>query len=90
MREGSREAQRDKPMAIMDVNETEVAKLFSACGVKTMIHGHTHRPASHQTAEGVRHVLPDWDCDHVDGGKQRGGWLAITADGKLHRHHLGQ
>ncbi len=89
MREGSREAQRDKPMAIMDVNEGEVAKLFSACGMKTLIHGHTHRPASHETAHGVRHVLPDWDCDHGDGGRPRGGWLSISSDGQLQRHTLG-
>ncbi len=88
MREGSREAQRDKPMAIMDVNDGEVAQLFSSSGVQTLIHGHTHRPATHETAQGVRHVLPDWDCDHTDGGKPRGGWLAITSDGKLQRHML--
>ncbi len=92
MREGSREAQRDKPMAIMDVNAGEVAKLLAASGVQTLIHGHTHRPASHHSEEGSRHVLPDWDCDQLDGnGEQvaRGGWLAITADGQLHRHTLG-
>ncbi len=85
MREGSREAQREKPMAIMDVNEGEVAKLLATSGVKTLIHGHTHRPASHETVAGVRHVLPDWDCDLPEGGNMRGGWLAITADGKLQR-----
>ena len=90
MREGSREAQRDKPMAIMDVNEGEVAKLYAASGVRTLIHGHTHRPASHETAQGVRHVLPDWDCDHQNAGKARGGWLIIDTDGKLHRHDLAQ
>ena len=89
MREGSREAQRDKPMAIMDVNAGEVAKLFSTSGVQTLIHGHTHRPASHETAQGVRHVLTDWDCDRGDGGKPHGGWLAISSDGQLQRHTLG-
>ena len=92
MREGSREAQRDKPMAIMDVNAGEVATLFASSGVKTLIHGHTHRPASHETAAGVRHVLPDWDCDQGDDASvtsPRGGWLAITDDGRLHRQTLG-
>ncbi len=87
MREGSREAQREKPMAIMDVNEAEVAALFATCGVQTLIHGHTHRPASHETALGMRHVLPDWDADQADGSAVRGGWLALTEDGRLHRHH---
>ncbi len=89
MREGSREAQREKTMAIMDVNEGEVAKLFASSRVKTLIHGHTHRPASHETAAGTRHVLTDWDGDHANDGDRRGGWLAITADGRLHRHTLG-
>ena len=91
MREGSREAQRDKPMEIMDVNADEVAKLFAASGVPTMIHGHTHRPASHRSIDGTRHVLSDWDCDQADmgpGRSARGGWLAMTADGQLHRHTL--
>jgi UDP-2,3-diacylglucosamine hydrolase len=92
MREGSREAQRDKSMAIMDVNEGEVAALFAASGAKVLIHGHTHRPASHETAAGERHVLTDWDCDHLDDAGNtlsRGGWLSMTSDGRLRRHTLG-
>jgi UDP-2,3-diacylglucosamine hydrolase len=30
----------------------------------------------------VRYVLPDWDCDAMP---QRGGWLAIQADGTVER-----
>ncbi len=88
MREGSREAQRDKPMAIMDVNPDQIAALFTQFGVQTMIHGHTHRPATHETGHGMRHVLPDWDFDAGDGSPVRGGWLAMTADGRLHRCQL--
>jgi UDP-2,3-diacylglucosamine hydrolase len=30
----------------------------------TLIHGHTHAPASHDLAPGaVRHVLSDWELD---------------------------
>lgn len=49
---------------IMDVNQDAVAAAMRAHGVKRMIHGHTHRPATHhfdldgQTAERI--VLGDW------------------------------
>ena len=80
MREGSREAQKEKSMAIMDVNPAEIERLFDAHDIKLMIHGHTHRPDIHQTAGGTRYVLPDWDCD---GDALRGGWIALGSDGKL-------
>ena len=82
MREGSREAQRDKPMAIMDVNAGEIARLFDAYAVTLMIHGHTHRPQVHVHDGRVRHVLPDWDCD---ADVARGGWIAMDADGEILR-----
>lgn len=82
MREGSRQAQRDKPMAIMDVNAGEIARLFDAYAVPLMIHGHTHRPQVHEHDGRVRHVLPDWDCDSE---VVRGGWIAIDAAGELVR-----
>jgi UDP-2,3-diacylglucosamine hydrolase len=85
MREGSRDAQRGKTMAIMDVNPAEIDRLFDDHHVTLMIHGHTHRPASHRGAHGMRHVLPDWDCDTP---VARGGWIAIDAGGELHRQTL--
>lgn len=82
MREGSREAQRDKPYT--DVNAAAIIALFEETGASVMIHGHTHRPAKHiQTAGStsrVRFVLPDWDCDTE---VARGGWLALNADGSF-------
>lgn len=85
LREGSREAQRDKPTDIMDVNPDVIERLFAQYQVRLMIHGHTHRPAVHHSLSGTRHVLPDWDCDH---GTPRGGWLAIDTHGQCHRHTL--
>ncbi len=82
MREGSRDAQRGKAMAIMDVNGNAIERLFAEHQVRLIIHGHTHRPAMHRTDGGVRHVLPDWDCE---GTAVRGGWLALAADGSLTR-----
>jgi UDP-2,3-diacylglucosamine hydrolase len=33
---------------IMDVDEKTVLDVMHACGVRTLIHGHTHRPAIHE------------------------------------------
>ena len=85
MREGSRQAQRDKAMEIMDVNSGEISRLFDAYGVTLMIHGHTHRPQAHTGNGRVRHVLPDWDCDAE---VIRGGWIAINAAGEIQRVNL--
>ena len=82
MREGSRQAQRDKPMAIMDVNAGQISRLFEAHSVTLMIHGHTHRPQIHEHDGRVRHVLPDWDCD---ADVVRGGWIAMDAGGEILR-----
>ena len=50
----------------------------------TLIHGHTHRPASHALAPGqVRHVLSDWSFDHGQVG--RADFLRINHSG-LSRH----
>ena len=85
MREQSRAAQRNKTAQIMDVNQAAITRLFADSGALRMIHGHTHRPASHATKIGGKHcvrvVLPDWDCDVGDVTKRRGGWLGIRGDG---------
>lgn len=87
LRAASREAQRGKPMEIMDVNPQAIASLFEATGADLMIHGHTHRPALHaMSIEGkthLRYVLPDWDCESEP---RRGGWIAIDRRGVFHRH----
>jgi UDP-2,3-diacylglucosamine hydrolase len=55
-----------KAESIMDVDDSAVAAAFRASGATRMIHGHTHRPATHRTdIDGVpreRIVLADW-CD---------------------------
>lgn len=67
-----------KAMAIMDVTPAEVERALHAAGVTRLIHGHTHRPATHRgELEGVpteRWVLPDWD---LDAQPPRGGYLGI-------------
>ena len=81
MREGSRAAQKEKSMEIMDVNSVQIAALFKTHQVSVLIHGHTHRPGVHTYAEGIRYVLPDWDCDS---DVRRGGWIALDSEGELH------
>jgi UDP-2,3-diacylglucosamine hydrolase len=62
---------------IMDVNAQAVAEAFRASGVRTLIHGHTHRPAVHElTVDGKpvrRIVLGDWHA--------QGSVLAWSASG---------
>ena len=64
LREQSGEANSNKPEDIMDVTPDEVVKVMAEHGVKTLIHGHTHRPAVHDLEvdgqPGKRYVLGDW------------------------------
>jgi UDP-2,3-diacylglucosamine hydrolase len=84
LRNDSREAQRAKSYAIMDVNERAITSLFDATATSILIHGHTHRPARHELewrgASRTRYVLPDWDCD---ANPPRGGWLELHEDGSF-------
>jgi UDP-2,3-diacylglucosamine hydrolase len=81
MRKSSSEAQQNKSTAIMDVNQDAVAALCQSYSGSILIHGHTHRHATHQEAHGARYVLPDWDYDHAI--PTRGGWLRLDAGGEL-------
>ncbi len=63
-RMASQEANKEKSMEIMDVNQDAVASMLREHGVAHMIHGHTHRPKVHRfdlngkTAQRI--VLGDW------------------------------
>jgi UDP-2,3-diacylglucosamine hydrolase len=65
LRSESRAQTRMKANDIVDVTPEEVPRIMSQYGVRTLIHGHTHRPAIHklqvndQTAQRI--VLGDWD-----------------------------
>jgi UDP-2,3-diacylglucosamine hydrolase len=52
----------------MDVNTQAVDSVMSNHQVKTLIHGHTHRPDRHQHSHGERIVLGDWHAK---------GWYVI-------------
>jgi UDP-2,3-diacylglucosamine hydrolase len=79
-------ANQNKSSEIMDVNADAVAAAIRAASVSMVVHGHTHRPGRNVlSVDGnrcERWVLPDWDCDHLEGGeKARGGWMVIDEDG---------
>jgi len=63
-RDASRAQTAGKSDAIMDVNEESVVEAMIAHNVRTLIHGHTHRPAIHEfQIDGLdsrRIVLGDW------------------------------
>ncbi len=67
IRQLSGEATAEKPADIMDVNQQAVEDMMRKHGVLRLVHGHTHRPASHQfqlagqAAERI--VLSDWRAD---------------------------
>lgn len=74
-RAGSKAMASNKAEDIMDVSPDEVIRQMSALGQKTLIHGHTHRPAVHDLsvdgAPARRIVLGDWDS--------HGWYLEISA-----------
>ena len=65
LRSESRAQTRMKANDIVDVTPEEIPRIMQAFGVKTLIHGHTHRPAIHKLQLGEqaakRIVLGDWD-----------------------------
>ncbi|MBO9552543.1 UDP-2,3-diacylglucosamine diphosphatase [Pseudomonas sp.] len=77
LRSESRAQTRMKATEIVDVTPEEVPKVMAAHGVRTLVHGHTHRPAIHKlVVDGEparRIVLGDWD--------RRGWTLQVDAQG---------
>jgi UDP-2,3-diacylglucosamine hydrolase len=65
LRSESRAQTRMKANDIVDVTPEEIPRIMQEFGVKTLIHGHTHRPAIHKLQLGEqaakRIVLGDWD-----------------------------
>jgi UDP-2,3-diacylglucosamine hydrolase len=58
------------PAEIMDVNPDTVADYLMRYGVHRLIHGHTHRPATHRHrlpdgSSATRIVLPEWHEDRA-------------------------
>ena len=78
VRAASEAAKQVKTMDIMDVNATAVATLLAQYPGAHLVHGHTHRPASHvhevQHAQRQRWVIPDWHAG-------RGGYISADESG---------
>ncbi|MGI6409359.1 MAG: UDP-2,3-diacylglucosamine diphosphatase [Thiopseudomonas sp.] len=74
LRAQSRSRTRMKASEITDVNPGAVLQAMRSHSVRTLIHGHTHRPAVHELPEGQRIVLGDWDSH---------GWYLQLENGQL-------
>lgn len=76
LRSRSEAEKRRKPAPIMDVNPEAVVAAMEESAADAMIHGHTHRPARHETDIGGRKVerwvLPEWSAN--------GGYLRCEDD----------
>jgi UDP-2,3-diacylglucosamine hydrolase len=77
LRNESQAQTKQKADAITDITPAEIPRVMAKYGVRTLIHGHTHRPNTHtlevngQSAQRI--VLGDWD--------QQGWALQIDANG---------
>jgi UDP-2,3-diacylglucosamine hydrolase len=48
----------------VDVDEAEALRWMRDANAATLVHGHTHAPATHSLGPGaVRHVLSDWHIE---------------------------
>lgn len=74
LRAQSRDRTRMKASQITDVNPAAVQQAMQRHSVRTLVHGHTHRPAVHKLPEGQRIVLGDWDSH---------GWYLRLEHGQL-------
>ena len=75
-----RSTQNFDPQEWADVDTDAALAWLQRAGAADMVHGHTHRPGSHELAPGVtRHVLSDWDLD--DHQRPRADLIRLTRDG---------
>ncbi len=74
------------PVTLADVDEGAARAAMQAVGADTLVHGHTHRPATQPFGGGTRNVLSDWHLDpdaegHAGHGAARAEVLRWTASG---------
>jgi len=83
LREESQQANSEKNYEIMDVTPSEVISVMEQHQQSLLIHGHTHRPATHDlnltTGPAQRIVLGDWEAY---------GWYLLANDEGLHLEKL--
>jgi UDP-2,3-diacylglucosamine hydrolase len=74
----SRQSQAAQLMST-DLDANACRALMAEASAKTMIHGHTHRPAEHDLGGGLKRVvLSDWDLDATP---PRGDVIRLSAAG---------
>ena len=79
-------------IADADVNAGAARELLLAAGAKTLIHGHTHKPAEYSLGDGLqRVVLSDWDLQALPARAQvvrltSAGLQRISADEVISPH----
>ena len=79
VRSQSEARQRDPGMVWADVDHPAARDWLNQANARTLIHGHTHRPAVHDLGDGMqRIVLSDWD---VDAHPPRAQLLCLSASG---------
>ena len=59
MRDASQKNNSNKDISIMDVTPNAIQEFFAEHRIDLLIHGHTHRPNTHQINSGTRIVLGD-------------------------------
>ena len=69
----------------VDVDTATALEWLRATHSHTLVHGHTHRPATELLAPGyTRHVLSDWELDHASAARAQvlrwraEGWARLT------------
>jgi UDP-2,3-diacylglucosamine hydrolase len=57
------EARKKSGVSYADVDTPAARQWLAAAQARTLIHGHTHKPAAHDLGDGLsRVVLSDWDA----------------------------
>jgi UDP-2,3-diacylglucosamine hydrolase len=83
IRQESRARQRERPdpIDVADVDPDQAVRWLDDADAQTLIHGHTHRPATHALPKGrSRVVLTDWDVE-ADTPSPRSGVLRWSQKG---------
>ncbi len=72
--------------AYVDLDAAAVDQTLRDADATVLVHGHTHRPATHSLADGrKRHVLSDWHCE-PGGAARRAEVLRWTSNGFVRLH----
>ena len=80
LRQQSQSRGQRKPAQQTDADPLEAARVLARYQAQILIHGHTHRPATHRENGYSRYVLGDWD--------DNGGVIVEYGDGQWRQYRL--